>query len=90
MSQGEGADLDPEVLADPLDPEPNPESATAEPAESRSGSSQHLAPVSSRSLVPSDPFRRYMAEIRAYPKLTREEEQDLARRYRDTGDRPDP
>jgi RNA polymerase sigma-32 factor len=38
-------------------------------------------------LVPSDPFRRYLAEIRKYPTLSREEEQDLARHYRDTGDR---
>jgi RNA polymerase sigma-32 factor len=41
----------------------------------------------SRGLVPSDPFRRYLAEARKYPALSREEEQELARRYRDTGDR---
>ena len=50
-----------------------------------------LKPVSMASgapaLVPSDPFRRYLAEIRRYPALSREEEQELARRYRDTGDR---
>src|SRR5262245_13477090 len=40
-----------------------------------------------RALVPSDPFRRYLAEVRRYPALSREEEQALARRYRDTGDR---
>jgi RNA polymerase sigma-32 factor len=40
-----------------------------------------------RALVPSDPFRRYLAEIRKYPALSRDDEQDLARRYRDTGDR---
>jgi len=40
-----------------------------------------------RALVPSDPFRRYLTEVRKYPSLSREEEQDLARRYRDTGDR---
>ena len=45
------------------------------------------APRGSRGLVPSDPFRRYLAEARRYPALTREEEQELARRYRDTGDR---
>ena len=33
-----------------------------------------------------DPFRRYMAELSRYPPLTREEEQELARRYRETGD----
>jgi RNA polymerase sigma-32 factor len=42
---------------------------------------------SGRALVPSDPFRRYLAEVRKYPALSREEEQALARRYRDTGDR---
>src|SRR5258705_588953 len=44
-------------------------------------------PRGPRGLIPSDPFRRYMAEVRRYPALSREEEQDLARRYRDTGDR---
>jgi RNA polymerase sigma-32 factor len=42
---------------------------------------------SGRALVPSDPFRRYLVEVRRYPALSREEEQALARRYRDTGDR---
>jgi RNA polymerase sigma-32 factor len=45
------------------------------------------APRSSRALVPSDPFRRYLAEVRKYPALSREEEQELSRRYRATGDR---
>lgn len=45
------------------------------------------APRAGRALVPSDPFRRYLAEVRKYPALTREEEQDLSRRYRATGDR---
>ncbi len=40
-----------------------------------------------RALVPSDPFRRYLVEVRKYPALSREEEQELARRYRATGDR---
>jgi hypothetical protein len=40
-----------------------------------------------RALVPPDPFRRYLAEAGKYPPLNREEEQELARRYRDTGDR---
>jgi RNA polymerase sigma-32 factor len=51
---------------------------TRKPASSRSGAS---------ALVPADPFRRYLGEVRKYPALSREEEQDLARRYRDTGDR---
>src|SRR5262245_58671836 len=46
-----------------------------------------VLPASRGTLVPVDPFRRYMAEVRRYPPLTREEEQQLARTYRDTGDR---
>jgi len=47
-----------------------------------------VLPASRRGgLVPVDPFRRYMAEVRRYPPLSREEEQDLARLYRETGDR---
>ena len=38
-------------------------------------------------LVSTDPVSRYLAEIRKYPLLTREEEHDLAVRYRETGDR---
>jgi RNA polymerase sigma-32 factor len=49
---------------------------------------KHPPPRSSaRALVPSDPFRRYLGELRRYPALSRDEEQTLARRYRDTGDR---
>jgi RNA polymerase sigma-32 factor len=40
-----------------------------------------------RALAPADPFRRYLAEVGKYPPLSREEELELARRYRDTGDR---
>jgi RNA polymerase sigma-32 factor len=35
----------------------------------------------------SDPVAIYMAEVRRYPLLTREQEQELARRYRETGDK---
>jgi RNA polymerase sigma-32 factor len=40
-----------------------------------------------RALAPADPFRRYLLEVGKYPQLTREEEVELARRYRETGDR---
>lgn len=49
--------------------------------------SSHPVPAGGTSLVPSDPFRRYLAEARKYPPLTREEEQQQARLYRETGDR---
>ncbi len=75
MSSDEPAELDPAVLADPLensDPDPD---------------SKALAPVGGRALAPADPLRVYMAEVRKYPPISREEEQELARRYRETGDR---
>src|SRR5882724_511609 len=37
--------------------------------------------------LPADPVRRYLAEIRGFPRLTREEEHDLAVRVREHGDR---
>ncbi len=37
-------------------------------------------------LVPFDPLTRYLAEIRRYPLLSREEELEIARRYRQTRD----
>ncbi len=40
----------------------------------------------SRELVPLDPFRRYMEEVRHYPLLTREEEHALAVKYYESGD----
>jgi RNA polymerase sigma-32 factor len=66
------------VELDPDDPPEDVLDLAAEPVPPRRGA---------RALVPSDPFRRYLAEVRKYPALSREEEQDLARRYRDTGDR---
>lgn len=41
---------------------------------------------SSKALAPTDPVAMYLAEIRRYPLLTREQEQELAIRYRETGD----
>src|SRR5262245_3814978 len=68
---------------EPKELDPDDAQAPARGLVSKSGQ-----PVASgRALVPSDPFRRYLAEVRRYPALSREEEQALARRYRDTGDR---
>jgi len=79
MSTEPGADLDPEVLADPVEGE-----ADATDVAARAGA---LVPSGGRDLVSADPFRRYMAEIRKYVPLDREQEQELARNYRETGDR---
>lgn len=40
-----------------------------------------------KSLALADPVAMYMAEVRKYPLLTREQEQELAIRYRETGDK---
>ena len=40
----------------------------------------------SDSLIPYDPLKHYLMEIKRYPLLTREEEQRLAIRYKEKGD----
>jgi RNA polymerase sigma-32 factor len=83
MSQDDPTDLDSEVLADPLgDEDGDSDAATIVDAETTA-----IVPAGETALAPADPFSRYMAEVRKYPLLTREEEQELARRYRDTGDK---
>jgi RNA polymerase sigma-32 factor len=88
METDQPVELDPEVLADPTgdaEAQPEPAGSPAQaPADSRS---RALVPAGDRGLAPYDPFRRYMAEISKYPPLDREEEQRLARLFRDTGDR---
>jgi RNA polymerase sigma-32 factor len=79
----EPTDLDAEVLADPVeDDQPDTAEPTIVDAETAA-----IVPAADKGLVPADPFGRYMAEVRKYPTLSREEEQELARRYRDTGDK---
>lgn len=39
-----------------------------------------------KALAPYDPLQRYITEIRRYPLLTREEESELAIRYKEQGD----
>jgi RNA polymerase sigma-32 factor len=88
MTPSDGADLDPEVLADPVEGGPRGDRDGGEERRDRRGSAGgQLVPGGQSGLVPYDPFRRYLAELRKYPPLTREEERELARRYRDTGDR---
>jgi RNA polymerase sigma-32 factor len=45
-----------------------------------------VKPSDSKALATSDPVAVYLAEIRRYPLLTREQERELAIRYRETGD----
>jgi RNA polymerase sigma-32 factor len=85
MNPEQPDDLDSEVLADPLGEDPPPGVGPDPDASEDPGTS--LVPSGSTSLVPADPFRRYLSEVRKYPPLSREQEQELARRYRETGDR---
>jgi RNA polymerase sigma-32 factor len=92
MDSDPEVELDPETTADPMrGVEERGEAAKADLDDreqgAESGESRALTPAAGRSLAPFDPFRRYMAEISKYPPLDREEERELARRYRDTGDR---
>jgi RNA polymerase sigma-32 factor len=83
MSAEKPVELDPEVLADPV----GEKAREGEEPTMASSASQALVPAGERGLAPYDPFRRYMSEIAKYPPLSREEEQELARKFRDTGDR---
>lgn len=78
--------VDPAVLADPLAEDGKPERKKDED-KAEGAPSQALVPAASTGLAPYDPFRRYMAEVRRFPPLSREEEQRLARLYQATGDR---
>ncbi len=76
-------------------PKSPPESAPSAPADH---SAEGALPVvynpydptvlegASKTLIPSDPLKRYLAEIRNSPVLTAEQEQALAIRMRDQGD----
>jgi len=91
MDLDQRVELDPETVADPLDDEPEPRETPDDPtggeARPADPDARAIVPAGDRALAPFDPFRRYMAELSRYPPLSREEEQELARRYRDTGDR---
>jgi len=39
-----------------------------------------------KEIVSYDPLQRYLSEIRQYPKLSKEEELELAKKYQDSGD----
>lgn len=73
------------------DTEPSYEDITAlleSMAPTRSaGVSSSIDKSSSRALATADPIAQYMGEVRRYPLLTREQEQALAVRFRETGDK---
>lgn len=64
----------PEALEEPIEFDSDVVPTKLEPTESE------------KSIASADPITRYLAEIGRYPLLTREKEQELAIRYRETGD----
>ena len=44
------------------------------------------AKANTSAVVPYDPLQRYLSEIRRYPLLSREEEREIALRYKENGD----
>lgn len=71
-SESDVPELDAELIPDPKDLVP----ATTSSSKKKSRSS-------SKEIVQYDPLRRYLAEIRHLPTLTREEEHELALRFQD-------
>jgi len=51
-----------------------------------SNKSVKLARYKKTSIVPSDPIKRYIQEVNRYPILTKEEEQELMKRYKEFND----
>jgi RNA polymerase sigma-32 factor len=47
---------------------------------------EEVAESRETSLVPFDPLQKYLVEISKYPLLTKEEEQELALKFKETGD----
>jgi RNA polymerase sigma-32 factor len=87
-SQAEGAEAEPQVDPDAVEPDPA-ELAEVESEADLSGPvvpTRALARVGTSSLSTKDPLQAYMAEVQRHPLLTREEELQLARKYRDTQD----
>ena len=72
-----------EVEAEVVDPVETPE--PTEPAPETADLFEDTE-ADSKAIAPADPVARYMNEIGRYPLLTREQEHDLAVRYRETGD----
>jgi RNA polymerase sigma-32 factor len=75
-SAGEMTPVEPEILDD----------SAAHDLEVSTNSEKALAPVGERGLATTDPLLLYLNEIRKYNVLTREQEQEVAKRYFDTKD----
>jgi RNA polymerase sigma-32 factor len=84
--------LEPKLI---IPEEPVPETEEAEPEVGEEAGPEEAGeeevtslalPESGRSIEKFTTMQRYLAEVRNYPLLTRDEEQELARRYQEKGD----
>jgi RNA polymerase sigma-32 factor len=78
-----------EELPEPLEPEPAQDAQPLVPAADHLELRDTTEPNAAGGLVPLDPLSRYLAEIRRFPLLTREEEIEVAKRYQTTHSRED-
>jgi len=74
-----------------LDPDHAPDHADDEDGDALLEAAEEAEAAAERqaALVPFDPLSRYLAEVRRFPLLTREEETVIAKRYTDSHDRED-
>lgn len=84
--------VDPDLLNDDFIP-PLPKATASKSSKNSTKKTANLPKVVEAEVVEekglattNDPIATYLAEIRRYPLLTREQEQELAQRYRETGD----
>jgi RNA polymerase sigma-32 factor len=79
-------DADEEIVVAPEEGDAEPAAVEAEVEESVESEVDDAGAARDRALVPFDPLQRYLSEIRRYPLLSREEEKELAIRYREQED----
>lgn len=80
--------IEPEVVLSKQEPEDFPETTFSDEISVKSRLQKYKpGGSSSKELVPYDPLQSYLAEIRRTKKLSREEEKELAIKYREHGDK---
>lgn len=84
----EKEEVDETLPAEPVEPDASEETRDGEPSEGSPGSEalEKAEKPEEQGISIYDPLRRYLAEVRRYPFLSREEETRLAIRFREKGD----
>lgn len=91
VEESEGSDIaleseDAEQDIDPYSEDTNPDSDIVEPKSPARATTHALTTTESKAVATADPMTMYLASIRKYPLLTREQEHKLALRYYETKD----